>query len=466
MTSKPSSAPARIQAAPPRRIALAFLLLAAIAAYTGAAASAQTLARPGLVGSGLNTDPWWQHAVFYEVAAPPVDATHPKAPATDYKAITARLQTLRSLGVDALLLPAPQLPPLPAGAPASQLPPSPVLNDLDDLIHQASRFNMRVLLTLPASSNTPNLSALARFWLDHGVAGLHVVTPEGTPRENTQAIVQSLRKLTAGIVGQRIVISDYDPGPTIVVGGSDSANPAIRRPGVRRIDPNTAQLQIDSRLSLFITLEAGNMRPMLGQIVSQPNLLLDFHPVVSAEMPEPNPELSRAIAVLLLTTHSASLIDAAQNLFLPTDASLEPDPSLSATAAHPVTAVVTAPAPPSASEAAAADLTEWYRALITLHHSNAALRTGDTTMLNFDFQNALVWVARSATNSTLTPPVVVACNLSSRPVRLDVGSAIMNVGLHGTFLHTLLRSDKGMGPQDINGVTLPPYAVYIGELRR
>jgi hypothetical protein len=40
------------------------------------------------------------------------------------------------------------------------------------------------------------------------------------------------------------------------------------------------------------------------------------------------------------------------------------------------------------------------------------------------------------------------------------------MNLHGDYLRTLLRSDKAMGPQDINSVILPPFAVYIGELRR
>jgi len=87
-------------------------------------------------------------------------------------------------------------------------------------------------------------------------------------------------------------------------------------------------------------------------------------------------------------------------------------------------------------------------------------------MLNFDQQNALVWAVRPLTNTATTPPVIVACNMSSKTVHLDIGTAINSTGMRGTYLRTLLRSDKGMGPQDINAVTLPPYGVYIGELHR
>jgi hypothetical protein len=37
--------------------------------------------------------------------------------------------------------------------------------------------------------------------------------------------------------------------------------------------------------------------------------------------------------------------------------------------------------------------------------------------------------------------------------------------LKGSFLRTLLRSDTGMGAMHLDGMTLAPYAVFIGELR-
>jgi hypothetical protein len=115
---------------------------------------------------------------------------------------------------------------------------------------------------------------------------------------------------------------------------------------------------------------------------------------------------------------------------------------------------------------AALALTDWYKQLAVLHHGNAALRSGSITLLNFDQQNALVWVARPPTVSTLTPPVVVLCNLSSSPVKLALGTAIKALNLRGHYLHTLLRSDNAMGAQDIDAVALSPFSVYIGELRR
>jgi hypothetical protein len=142
------------------------------------------------------------------------------------------------------------------------------------------------------------------------------------------------------------------------------------------------------------------------------------------------------MAAILLTTHAAALIDA--------DQGLNPAPA-------------TPPAP---------TLADWYSKLSALHHGNATMRYGSVTPLNFDTQNALVWVIRPASNSGLAPPVVVACNLSSSPLRLSLTSAIHSLNLRGSYLLTLLRSDQAMGAQDLGSVTLPPFAVYIGELHR
>ncbi|HEX9198243.1 MAG TPA: hypothetical protein VF865_01695, partial [Acidobacteriaceae bacterium] len=122
---------------------------------------------------------------------------------------------------------------------------------------------------------------------------------------------------------------------------------------------------------------------------------------------------------------------------------------------------------PAASKPVQTDpLTTWYRKLNALHHDNAVIRSGSKVFLDFDAQNALVWVNRPASPSPSTPPIVVACNLSSSPVQLSLAAAMKELNLHGFFLRTILRSDDAMGAQDLNSVNLPPFGVYIGELRR
>jgi alpha-glucosidase len=141
------------------------------------------------------------------------------------------------------------------------------------------------------------------------------------------------------------------------------------------------------------------------------------------------------MAAVLLTTHPAALLDADDQIGL-------------RVGEHPDS------------------LANWYRQLSALHHSNAALRYGTSTLLNFDEQNALVWVNRPPANAVQGNPIVVACNLSGLPVQLALGNAIRNMEMHGSYLRTILRSDDSFGPQNIDAVIVPPFGVYIGELRR
>jgi alpha-glucosidase len=447
------------------RLCIAALLLFS----TTLPSSAQTLARPGLVGSGLSTGPWWCQAVFYQIAPEPdlpAGGSHaaPLQQKVDFKAIASRLDVLHSLGVDALLVPMPTLP--------NSLAPDPALDDFDELIHQASRRGVRVLVTLSASSATADLAPSARFWLSRGVAGFHLVTPPAASPQDSQATVQALRKITNSAVGSRIVISDFNPNP----GATPLASTASRQPSrgafsrraSRSGDTASAQLQIDSQLSQLDLPEAANLRPQLAQALLTPNLLLDLHPPAPPpNAPDPYPALARAMAAIVLTTHPAALIDADDRLALQPVATPAPEPAPPpSTAALPLALNHPAPTPRSSSTPPAPTLADWYSKLSALHHGNPTLRYGRVTLLNFDSQNALVWVIRPATNSGLAPPVVVACNLSANPLQLSLTAAVHSLNLRGSFLLTLLRTDQAIGPQDLNSVNLPPFAVYIGELHR
>jgi alpha-glucosidase len=447
------------------RLRIAALLLLALTLP----AAAQTLARPGWAGSGLNTDPWWRQAVFYQVSSSPANPPG-GSPAeqlqlqqsADFKSIAARLDALHTLGVDALVVPMPPLP--------TSLASGPALDDFDELIHQASRRGIRVLVTLPVLSVPSDLAPTARFWLSRGVAGFHLVTPPSASPQDSQSILQSLRRITNSAVGQRIVLSDFNPGATATPLPSPASRHPSRTASTRHAnrsgDALNAQLQIDSEFSHLDLPVAENLRPLLAKSLLTQNILLDLYAQTPPPgSPDPYPALARAISAILLTTHSAALIDASPSLVLPPDATptLEaaPQPTAARTLAvnHPAPIFHPA-APPSPT------LADWIGKLSALHHGNATVRYGSVSVLDFDAQNALVWIIRPATNSALTPPVVVVCNLSSSPLRLSLTSAVHSLNLRGSFLLTLLRSDQAMGPQDLDAVALAPFAVYIGELHR
>ena len=254
------------------RLSVAALFLLALALP----AAAQTLARPGWAGSGLNTDPWWRQAVFYQVSSSPANPPG-GSPAeqlqlqqsADFKSIAARLDALHTLGVDALLVPMPPLP--------TSLAPDPALDDFDELIHQASRRGIRVLVTLPAPSVPSDLPPIARFWLSCGVAGFRLVTPPSTSPQGSQSLLQSLRRITNSAVGQRIVLSDFNPGATATPVAPPASRHPYRTAYTRRAnhsgDALNAQLQIDSEFSQLDLPEAANLRPLLAKSLLTKNIL-------------------------------------------------------------------------------------------------------------------------------------------------------------------------------------------------
>ena len=365
--------------------------------------------------------------MFCEVTprSPYAGDIHPQTVSSvDLQAITANLDAAKSLGIDALILP---MPPSPL--------PDATLDSFDELMRQASSRGVHVLLTLPAASVTADLLGTARFWLSRGVSGFHVVTPPQTSPQDSSAIVQAVRRLTTGAVGGRILLSDLRPDAN--AHSTIATSPRRTRHGhtasAMHLEGSTgAQLQIDSHWTLPESPSAANLRPLLSQV--DPNVILDLQPPTpTSGAAEPYPALANAMAAIALTMRPAALIQTGQDLSLQ-----------------------------SANSAPAA----WYRQLAALHHGNATLRSGSVTVLDFDAQNALVWVVRPASNARPVAPVVVACNLSSSPLRLSLGTALRGLNLHGFFLRTLLRTDKAMGAQDIGAVTLPPFGVYIGELHR
>ncbi|HEY4382425.1 MAG TPA: alpha-amylase family protein [Acidobacteriaceae bacterium] len=404
------------------------------------------LARPGHVGSGLGNEPWWKHAVVYQVQR---EASNDQ---TDFKALAVRIDAFKSLGVDALLLPAPDLP-----APGTNAA-MPSFDDLENLLRRASSHGIRVLLTIHAANATDDLSGTARFWLTRGVAGLYIAPAPGSSPQDEQVIIDKLRKLASTFAGQRIVVSDLD-----------ATSPAPPPRGRTPQSAKSSTLQIDTRADHLATLDAASLRPLLAE--TQQNLLLDLHASSS---------LAQAVAAIAILGHPSTLIDSSANLVLeptpePVAAPEEPAKPAAAAPAQPPTGTYlpyvpyvppTKPKPAVEPKPIPMDpLTAWYKQLFDLNHGNAVLRSGSKTLLDFDAQNTLVWIIRPAAGSVRTPPVVVAINLSGSPVQLSLADAIKKLGLRGFFLRTLLRSDHGMGAQDIQAVNVGAFGVYIGELR-
>ncbi|HWZ01313.1 MAG TPA: alpha-amylase family glycosyl hydrolase [Edaphobacter sp.] len=290
----------------PRRL---LTLCLACACLLTSSAPAQTLARPGWVGSGMNTDVWWKHAIVYQVNPlnfnPPTD----KDPAASgLHGVAQRLDYIHSLGADALLLTAIQ----PDAAHAQSIEPAyGTLDDLDDLIHEASRRNIRILLDLDPQIPAADLPNVARFWLNRGIAGFHVIG--ATPQAHAQAA--ELRKATNTYLGQRILIGDVDP--------TLPSSPQQRT--YKAPDPQITQLLLDTRLGAVTPLKPA---PIRSAIESTENIAQAGHnlALLATDGPSFKRSMSRyadgkndlaiakLLATILFTTRAQPLLYYGQEL--------------------------------------------------------------------------------------------------------------------------------------------------------
>jgi glycosidase len=420
---------------------LATLALCAITSI----GSAQTLARPGWAGSGLNGDPWWKRAVVYEV--------DPKGFSPEgLRGITQRLGYIQDLNADTILL---------DNITSGNIDPAVgTADDLDDLIHQASSRSIRVLLNLDPKA--ADLTSVARLWLTHGVAGFRV--PGATSDQ-----LANLKKVINSFVGQRILLGDLDP-----------ANPQPDR------SPDAPQLLADPRAATVPKLTADAVRPGLeaAQDLMQSGRSI---PALFSDGPTLTRSFTRygdgthdiaaakALAAILLANRTASLLYYGQELGLAAstegttpsihwDAPPKVKPAPGQPPPPPPPAITPGGANAALEDADPASLLNWYRQLSALHHSNRTIGTGTQIVLNHDDQNVLVWIRKPQTVSYQSPPVVVVCNLSPQPVTLSLKEDIQKLHFRGSFLRPLLRSDNGMGAMHLESMTLSPYMVYIGEL--
>ena len=129
---------------------------------------AQTLARPGWAGSGLSAEPWWRNAVFYRITPATFQDSDGDGKG-DLRGIMQRMIYLQSLGVDAVVLQSPF-----------------DANGFDDLIGEASRHHIRLLVAVSEADGTGTVGERIlrrRPWILHAVAIPCAVAPRDDRRD-------------------------------------------------------------------------------------------------------------------------------------------------------------------------------------------------------------------------------------------------------------------------------------------
>ena len=461
---------------------LVLLLVICNAALCSVSARSQTLARPGWVGSGMSIERWWRHALMVDVHVGPLQA-NTGSDGGPIGHVIAHLDDLKALGIDAIVLR--DLPEMHAESTTSDAAFNAWLERFDTLVQQASGRSMRVLVEVVPSTQV-DLTAKTRFWLSRGVAGFYLGTAEadgsgGTGSLGQSAALTEIRSVVREYAGDRLVIAPEPPEVT-AASALAAANPAVRgsrgrsrgdpfnRPSLAARSGNSGNAEMllvriapplpGTRANVLRTsldravqrIYASSVTPLLSvgsgaasDVVSVPSkgrveatMLLGFGAQALLEesdlsYPEETASESGVVASNRLGTHGAASTSRAKSHLSPMDA------------------------------AESHTLYEWYRRLDALVRANPTLKSGATTLLDRDQDNALVWVRTPPGGG---PSIVIACNLSSSPTTFSIVENLQQLHLRGSFLRTLLRSDQGMGAMPLGAVHLLPHAVYIGELRR
>ena len=343
-----------------------FLILSTLSAPT----EAQTLARPGWAGSGLDSDRWWDNAIFYRI-----DVAHFQDSdgdgIGDLPGIIQRLDYLQSLGVDAIVIPAPSdeagfnellreagshririIIALENPSPGSTTPQT-----LSDSTAQPTSArgpepgvvpNPAPVTTVADAAKTPHPSTTlsspatpaqilgqARVWLTRGAAGISLEAS----LPSTPALLHDLRNLTDSFPGQRILLAH--PGS----GEKD------------RAQLSAAELSAAELISTPIYFPANlpetfppDLRASLNgpKTPSVPLLESEAEPrraTALAADPSRNDGLQKIIAARLLATHGAVSLLYGQELGLRDD-----PPPTGPTVMQWTPSNITPPAPPQTAE--------------------------------------------------------------------------------------------------------------------
>ncbi|NUQ28050.1 MAG: alpha-glucosidase [Acidobacteriaceae bacterium] len=363
---------------------------------------------------------------------------------------------------------------------------------------------------------------VARFWLNRGVAGFRLdaidtlledpslADAKESPGKNAfgdpnvdhspqmglpeiHGILRELRAVINNAPGQRLLVGEiYTKSAAELASWYGAKNDELHLP-------------MDTGVGFTNKLDAAAFREKLETAQTQlhgnpPLLVFDNH-----DNPrswdrygdgQHNKEIARVLATILLTSRSASLLYYGQELGMATatperkEDVKDPIGVLGwpkekgrdgertpmqwdggAEAGFSKAAKTWLPIPTSSMtvnvEAEQKDdqsVLKWYEQLIALRRSRRAMREGQQILLNHDADNALVWVRKHQGVTATSPAVIVACNFSDKPVTLHLKSEITKLGLRGQFLRSLMRSDYGMGPMNLDAVKLEPFGVYIGEI--
>jgi alpha-glucosidase len=361
--------------------------------------------------------------------------------------------------------------------------------------------------------------AAMRFWLDRGVAGFRLdaitelfedeklrdaprlggTNAQGDP--NLSDVYTKNLPEVHGVIRRLRAMTDSYPGERVLIGETYVPNTADLDAWYGGARHDELQLPMDTLVGLGSRLDAGTFRARLTEAQtqlhhSQPLIVFDNHDNARSwdryGDGQHNAAIARIVAALLLTSRDTALLyqgeEIGQTTATPTrvedvrdpigitgwpkekgrdgertpmqwDASAQAGFSTSPQTWLPVTAnyrsvnVQTESADPDS-------LLNWYRSLIALRRSNAALRGERTVMLDATNPSVLSYARVAADGSA----VLVMLNMSAQAQRVSLG--LNSAGVPGSRLTTLLSNPAPIPDQAADRpVTLAPFAAWVAALR-
>ena len=364
-------------------------------------AGAQSLAHRGWAGNGIAVTPWWHGAEFAEWPATASGGLEDAEYAD-------RLDELRALGVDALVVP--------AGMEDAEY---------DRLVREATSRRLRIVVDLALEGSEAEVTAHARAWLNRGVAGLRL-TLAGVPPSWVQArLALAAERVVQSFAGQRVVLWN---GPASAAG---TAPASARRRG-RAAPVSTVRVAVDHWLSTWPNLDAAGLRQVLTLEAANSGARVldgaDLRPALLRAGAE-GATAKRVAAAMLLGGEAPVLY---------------------------------------AGEQGSGELAEWHRRLGEIRHGSVAVREGTLQVLDLGDASVVAWVWRGRAGGVATPALVVAINFDDRPVRITLDPALRRLGVPftaGTLRILAVTGQPGGEAASAESVGIEPGGVFVGEVK-
>ncbi len=357
-----------------------------------------------------------------------------------------------------------------------------------------------------------------RFWLDKGVAGFRLdAIPQlfedpqfrneeilpgkdalGDPNEKHN-LQQDLPQVHDVMRALRKVIDSY-PGDRVLIGETYLSNIQDQLLWYGKND-DELQLPMDMQLGFLNKLNADDFRVKINQAETgldgnMPLFVFDNHDNVRSwdryGDGKHDAAIARILAVTLLTIRDAALMYYGEEIGMVTT-----PPKTRAEVQDPVgklgwpkfkgrdgertpmqwdtgrnagfssAAKTWLPIPPSyktvnvqVESREPGSLLNWYKQLIALRISNAALRDGQNIMVNTSDSNVLSYIRK---NPGAGASVLIAINFTNQPH--TVSYDLTPQGIRSQHAVALLSNGGVSNKIDLSHVVLPPFAVFIGSIQ-